>query len=236
MNICNITLDGLPLPWVDKIYHLGITLESDNSMKTDISLKRGKFIGKVNSILQEFHFAKDEVLVKLLNIYATSFYGSALWNPLSTDCDRIYRGWNVAIRNALKLHRRTHRYLVEPLSDCLHPKVMLISRLIGFYRAQLKSPKFCIRYLMKMAESDLRTSIGSTLHYVAVKCDITNDDYEKLTPALVKRKLQYAELPVNQQWRTTFAHEIKMIQNDELELDGFLPDELEEILTHICIS
>ena len=149
MNICNITLDGLPLPWVDKIQHLGITLESDNSMKTDISLKRGKFIGKVNSILQEFHFAKDEVLVKLLNIYATSFYGSALWNPLSTDCDRIYRGWNVAIRNALNVQREL---------TGLHPNILLISRFISFYKTQLESLKFCFMFLMKLAESDLRTS------------------------------------------------------------------------------
>ena len=122
-KIRNITLDGLQLPWVDKVQHLGITLESDCSMKTDIALKRGTFIGKINSILQEFHFAKEEVMVKLLNIYTTSFYGSALWDPLSTECDRIYRGWNVAIRNVLNLNRMTHRYFVEPLSSCLHPKI-----------------------------------------------------------------------------------------------------------------
>ena len=50
--------------------HLGNTLQADNSMKTDCILKRGRFIGKVNSLLQEFHFVDSSVFVKLLkNLY-----------------------------------------------------------------------------------------------------------------------------------------------------------------------
>ena len=135
--------------------HLGCMLESDNSMKSDIALKRGRFIGKINSILQEFHFAHESVLIKLLNIYSTSFYGSQLWDPLSNSCDRIYRSWNVAMRNVLNLDRKTHRYMIEPLSDCIHPKIMLLSRMVAFYKMQLDSPKFCIRYLIKLAEKDI---------------------------------------------------------------------------------
>ena len=47
-----ITLDGKNLPWVKKIMYLGCTLKEDNSMQTDITMKRGQFIGKVNSLLQ----------------------------------------------------------------------------------------------------------------------------------------------------------------------------------------
>ena len=137
---------------------------------------------------------KEEVLEKLLNIYTTSFYGLIMWDPFSIECDRIYRGWNVAIRNISNLDRRTHRYFVEPLSKCLHPKVIMISRLVGFYQSQLSSPKFCIRYLIKLAESDLRTSLGRTLHYAT----------DELTPSLVKRKLQYMEIPENKKWRVNW--------------------------------
>ena len=37
-NLANVTLDGVPLPLVKKFLHLGCTLESDNSMKTEIAL------------------------------------------------------------------------------------------------------------------------------------------------------------------------------------------------------
>ena len=79
-NVAPILLNGNPLPWVPQVKHLGNVLQSDNSMKIDCSLKRGKFIGKVNSLLQEFHFAEPCVKMKLLNVFAASFYGSGLWS------------------------------------------------------------------------------------------------------------------------------------------------------------
>jgi hypothetical protein len=78
VNLDPVKLDGVPLPWVKKVLHLGCTLESDNSMTNYVAQKRGKFIGKINSLLQEFHFASSEILMKLLNVYTTSFYGSPL--------------------------------------------------------------------------------------------------------------------------------------------------------------
>ena len=56
-----IMLNGDPLPWVKQLKHLGNILQCDNSMKIDCSVKRGKFIGKVNSLLQEFHYVDPSV-------------------------------------------------------------------------------------------------------------------------------------------------------------------------------
>ena len=56
---------------------------------------------------------------------------------------------------------------------------------------------------MKLAESDLWTPIGKTLHYVADKCGA---EFEELTPSLVKRKLQYMDIPENEKWRIVFAN------------------------------
>ena len=94
-------------------------------MRADIALKRGKFIGKVNSLLQEFHFTDSSVMMKLINIYASSFYGSCLWDLMSKDAEKVYTSWNVTVRNVFGLNRRTHRNLIEPLSNCLHLKGML---------------------------------------------------------------------------------------------------------------
>ena len=58
-------------------------------MKRDVAVKRGKFIGKVNSLLQELHFADPTVIVKLLKAYCTSFYGSSLWDIYSPDVDTV---------------------------------------------------------------------------------------------------------------------------------------------------
>ena len=72
-NLAPIILDGRALPWVKKINHSGFTLEADCSMKSDTLAKRGQFVAKVNSLLQEFHFLEPNILLKMIYSYATSF-------------------------------------------------------------------------------------------------------------------------------------------------------------------
>ena len=82
-NLLPLKLLGCPLPWVDKVKHLGNTLQNDNSMSLDILQKRGKYIGKVNSLLQEFHFVNPDVLSRLVVILASTGQGSGTCNLLS---------------------------------------------------------------------------------------------------------------------------------------------------------
>ena len=162
-NLPPVLLDGNPLPWVSKVKHLGNMLQCDNSMKIDLGQKRGKFIGKVLSLLQELSFVDSDVFVKLLNIYTTSFYGSSLWDIFSTDCERLYKSWNVTIRQVFGVDRCTHRYLIETISNSMHPKVMLSSRYVAFYRSISKSTKFPVRLLARFFKADKITVLGKTL-------------------------------------------------------------------------
>ena len=73
-NVAAILLNGDPLPWVHQVKHLGNMMQCDNSMKIDCSMKRGRFIGKVNSLLQEFHFAEPDVKMNIMSTFATIFY------------------------------------------------------------------------------------------------------------------------------------------------------------------
>ena len=73
-GVLPVLLNGDPLPWVDQVKHLGNKLECDNSMKKDISMKKGSFIGKMNSLSQEFHLATPDVFLKIFNIYCTNFH------------------------------------------------------------------------------------------------------------------------------------------------------------------
>ena len=77
-ELAKIMLNGDPLPWVDSALHVGNTLERSNSFVKDFCMKRGDFIGRVHSILQEFHFANPLVKMRMFSIYTTSFYGSCL--------------------------------------------------------------------------------------------------------------------------------------------------------------
>ena len=96
-------LDKSPLPWVPSLKHLGVTLETDNSMSIDIVQKRGSFIGKINSLKQEFHFVNPSVMMRIYNIYTMSFYGSALYNLFSKECLRIFSTYNILVRTTFGL-------------------------------------------------------------------------------------------------------------------------------------
>ena len=116
-------------------------------MRADCLSKRGKFIGKVNSLLQEFGYVESDVLMKLLSIYVTSFYGSNIWNLYSPEVTKIFSSWNVTIRRVFNLPRTTHRYFIVPLSNSSHPKTMLCSRMIKFWQSLRDSKKGSVRYL-----------------------------------------------------------------------------------------
>ena len=170
-NLHPVKLNDDPLPWVTRVKHLGNLLQCDNSMSQDIAQKRGKFIGKVNSLLQEFHFVEPAVLTKLINVYATSFYGAGTWDIFSRGVDKLYKSWNVAMRQVFKLDRTTHRYMIEHISGCLHPQVMLSSRLVTFHKSLVTCNKFPVRFLAKLNEKDFRTVLGRNLQGVLDNCD-----------------------------------------------------------------
>ena len=113
-DVLPVLLNGDPLPWVENAKHLGNKLQCDNSMKQDMAMKKGKFIGKVNSLAQEFHYATPDVFLTILNIYCASFHGSGLWDLFSKESESLYKSWNVSMRLACKVPWTTH----SPTGTC----------------------------------------------------------------------------------------------------------------------
>ena len=228
-SIAPVKLDGNSLPWVSDIKHLGNILEMNNSMKKDVNCKRGQFIGRVNSLSQEFYFADPHSFIKILNLYTVSFPGSCLWDLFSTDCDRLYKAWNVSIRQALNLPRNTHRYLIESLSDCLHLKVMLCSRLCNFVKSILTSPKYQVRLMGSLCVDDQRTVSGRNLSNIRKGCGVTRGN--ALTAGYVKKNLKYFQIPADEVWREKL---IKELISSEVEVNGFSQEEVNEMVEYLC--
>ena len=177
-------------------------------MKMDMIEKRGAFIGKANSLLQEFGNVSPEVLTKIVQSFAMNIYGSNLWDIFGKDCERLYASFNVAIRNVFKVDRCTHRYMIEPLSEMPHLKTMLASKFISFHDSLVNSKKFSVRFLARISESDLRT--------VSELCGIK---IEKLTPKIVKANLRYKNVEADDKWRIDMTKELLDLRDkDELYL------------------
>ena len=226
-----LSLNGDPLPWVGEIKHLGNILQSNISMKSDCLAKRGNFIGTINAMMQEFHFVNPDVLVKLINVYATSFYGSVLWNLYSPQVDKLYRTWNVTIRNIFSLPWKAHRYWVEILSDCHHPKTFLSSRLVNFAKSLTECNKSAVRFLASLCLEDKRTVLGKNLSDIAFE---VSSSVASLTPITVKDHLKYCTIPEDEAWRIPDLKELLGSRVDGI--DNFTNDDINNIVDCLCTS
>ena len=158
-------------------------------MKADILSKRAQFIARVNSLLQELHFVDSSTMIGLIRTYAISFYGSSLWNLCSSECNKLFNSWSVAMRNALNIDKKTHRHLIVPLSQSIHLKTMLFSRYV----------KFSVRFLARLVEGDHRTVLGKMLAYFCRECGLKSCELDKLTPGLVRRCVGFGLVPENEE-------------------------------------
>ena len=153
-----------------------------------------------------------------------------MWDLFSPSCERLYKAWNVAVRLAWNVPRETHRYLIEDISGCLHPKVMLASRLVKFVEQLKSSMKMGVRVLASLAVNDQRTVLGQNLLKVSREC---SSDVMNLTPALVKNNLNYFPVPIEESWR---IGPIREILDDQVLIPGFTNEETATMLANLCTS
>jgi len=159
------TDNNLPLPYVSEIKHLGSTLQSYGSMTKDVSC--AKFISKIHSLNQEFHYVIHPCIKIVWYIYLW-FLCSNLW-----DLYRVGMFKTSWIQGTLLFARETHRYFIEPISNVSYIKSVLCT--IVFYNlwpAYQNVLKLCIRLLVDLSKHDLRTVLCKNLESIAQDCNV----------------------------------------------------------------
>ena len=179
-------------------------------MQLDMAQKRGIFIGKTNSLLQEFSNVSPQILLKLLNTTAMAFYGSNLWDLFGKDSERLYKSYNVAIRNILQLDRCTHRFLIEPLSNSILLKTALASKFVSFHESLITSNKKLVRFLANLVANDQRTVHGRNLSTIAQTC--SKPDVNHLKPTVVKKNVRYMPIPESEKWKVSLCRELLSVR------------------------
>ena len=200
-------------------------------MSIDCTLKRGKFIGKVNSLVQEFHFADSKVKMKLIDIYASSFYGSSLWDLFSPTCEKLYRSWNVAVRVCFGVPTTTHRYLVEPLSGVQHVKNMLCSRLVKFLDQLKLCGKPAVTFMAMLYMEDRRTTLGKNIARIMAELK-----GKKLSCSNIRKHLRYFEIPVEEEWRIKYLEELLDITEKRMSIENLTSEDAKLMLNALCTT
>ena len=227
-------LCGNPLPWVSSGKHLGITLSNKiDEMKTDILIKRAEFINKNNEILQEFFFSHPRTKIKINDVYNSHLTGSCLWDLFCREAVMMENTWNVAMRLMLDIPRESHRYLIEPLSNVVHIKTVLVKRFLTFLEQIRKSEKSSSKFLLETILHDARSTTGSNLRNILLRTE--KSDVSELVPddAL---KVKYHPMKSEEQWRLPFIQDIIEAKNDQLSISHISDSDLDEMLTMLCTS
>ena len=68
---------------------------------------------------------------------------------------------------------------------------------------------------------------------VCRETSLTRWEPSQLSPAFVKKKMKYSDVPPHEHWRTGFLTELL---SDNLDIPGFTDDELEEMVSYLCTS
>ena len=202
-------------------------------MSVDCSVKRATFIGKVNSLYQEFYFSTPDIKSRLVSSYCCAFYGSCLWNLYKRDTDKLYKSYNVATRIGHSLPRTTHRYFIEELTEFHHPKILLASRFVKFHDSLINSKKPALRLLSKICREDASTVFGSNLRKIAAECGVQKDELKQYH---VKEKMSYFVCPNTELWRIPLIHNLIEIRSNEMFLENFDRKDIESIIEDVCTN
>jgi endonuclease/exonuclease/phosphatase family metal-dependent hydrolase len=227
----NIKLNGNDLPWVSSAKHLGTLIENiEHGITRDIMEKRATYINRNNELLQELYFAHPQTIIKVNNIYNTSFYGSMIWNLFGNEATRLEKTWNVSQRLMLKLDRKTHRFFIEPLSETPHIIFSLYKRFISFTQKLSLSKKAPLRHLFNIVKNDCRSTTGGNLRRIMLRFHV---DTPGNLNADVVTKSMYHETPAGEEWKLAVAKELIDAINGRNIIPQFKEKELQSILDYI---
>ena len=76
--------------------------------------------------------------------------------------------------------------------------------------------------------------LGSTLVYLREQCQLKESRSVSLTQGVVKKNLVYERIPPDSLCKSSLAIELQPVRTNEIEVNGFTNDEIEDILTYAC--
>ena len=230
----SIQLCGTGLPWVTSGLHLGNNLENKlDGMKHDIRVKRAKYITKNNDLVQEFRYCHPNTQFQLNEIYKTTFSGSPLWNLFCRAAEMLQNTWNTSFKIMYSLPYATHRYFVQSVSGKVHVKNILMNRFLSFISQIERSPKSLPLKLLKLIRHDARSTTGSNLRNIMLLLGKVSIDDIRLKDI---DNFEYSPVLPENQWKVNMVKEITDVQADQLNVENFSRQELEEIMEYLCRS
>ena len=128
---------------------------------------------------------------------------------------------------------QTHKYFIEPVSQTKHLKLALIERFLSFLNQIEKSKKLIPKQLLSFIKKDVRSTTGSNLQNILL---LTNKNtIEELILEDIK-SIKYNQIEREDEWKVKFFCEVTDIKFNQVEVENFSKEELDEILAYLCTT
>ena len=230
----DMELCGNNLPWVNQFKHLGNTITNQGCFTNqDMNIKRACYVNKNIELNQEFYFADARTKFKINEIYNSHYTGSPLWNLFNEEAIRLESSYNKSVKIMFDLPIGTHRHLIEPITKQKHLRITLLSRFMGFIEQIKKSEKLIPKMFLSHIMSDVRSTTGLNLRNILLQTNkLSVDELKKDDTSSIK----YHPTLADDKWKETLILEILDVRDNQLEVDGFSYEELNEIVEHICVG
>ena len=114
---------------------------------------------------------------------------------------------------------QTHRNLVEPVSQQLHLKKLLIKRFLSFILQIQKSEKLLPKQLLRLIENDTRSITGGNLRRILLL--VKRSKVEEISKEDIEN-IEYATLNDDDNWRVNLIREITDVKFGQVVVEGFL--------------
>ena len=138
------------------------------------------------------------------------------------------------MRKALKLDMRTHRFLLEPLSNHKHLETVLVGRFVKFSETLDSHKKFGLKFLNAINKQDMRTVYGKNIENISRKYSQNVDDVPHIDLINLKTRWKYwypSQLEVK---KTESAYELMEAVRGNLHIEGFSHKEMKEMFDMMC--
>ena len=201
-------------------------------MQKDIQIKEAQYIGNINSLQQELHFAHPQTLWRLNMIYNFHFTGCELWDFSSRSFGKFMSTIQRSFKLVFDLPYETHRYFFEAVTAMQHPSLIIKRRFVNFLKMINQSNKVAPKVLFQHVKNDVRSVTGSNIRCLLLEFDEGNlNDVE---PKLKSHILH--PVPELEDWRIGLLFDAINNVEDSCFIEDFDKTMTKDIINYVCTS
>ena len=230
----NLRLCGNKLPWVKSGKHLGMRIDAikDSILTKDTMEKRARYIQSNNELVQEFGYTSSDTKAAINRIYNSHAYGAVLWDLYGKEANMFFNSWSTSVRMMYRLDRKTHRYLIEPVSKMQHIKGAILKRFVGFTNNLAISSKTVIKNVFHIIGNDCRTRTGSNKRKICLDCE------RDINSQIEKKDINkpFHDIPAGEEWRIPLINELIGIRDGALMSIDWTNDQIKDALQFLCTT